>query len=71
MTTSRRERQIDELRGLCGCGAVGRAIDLAFAHFADFGQDPEVVALLAGAVERAAAGDDHLHRRFAELTSDR
>lgn len=60
----RRQRQLDELRALCGVGAVARAVDLAFAHFADFGRDDEVVALLAGAVERA--GDD-VRTRFAVL----
>ena len=70
MTMSRRQRQLDELRGLCRAGAVVRAIDLAFAHFADFGPDDDVVALLAGAVDRAAAPVS-VRRRFAELTAGR
>ena len=67
---SRRQRQLDELRALCGSGAVARAVDLAFAHFGDFGRDDEVVALLAEALERQqpSAG---VRRHFAELTTDR
>ena len=67
---SRRQRQLDELRSLCGSGAVARAIDLAFAHFADFGHDDEVVALLEAAVERTAAPRDVRHR-YGELASGR
>lgn len=65
---SRRERQLDELRHLCRSGAVGRAIDLAFEHFADFGPDDDVVELLAEALgpgEAAGAA----HRRLTELRS--
>jgi hypothetical protein len=65
---SRQQRQRDELRGLCGSGAVDRAIDLAFAHFADFGRDEEVLALIAAAVGHEEAGP-HLQRRFDELAS--
>lgn len=63
---SRRQRQLDELRGLCRCGAVARAIDLAFEHFADFGCDDDIVDLLADAIEYTGATDD-ARRRCAEL----
>lgn len=62
---SRRQRQLDELRGLCASGAVARAIDLAFAHFADFGRDDDVIAALTDAVGDQAS----LRRRLAELTA--
>ena len=62
----RRQRQLDELRCLCGAGAVARAVDLAYAHFADFGPDEAVVALLAEAV---AGADDGVRARFAELVT--
>lgn len=65
---SRRQRQLDELRGLCSSGAVARAIDLAFAHFADFGRDDDVLAAIAATIERDAAADD-VRDRFGELTS--
>jgi hypothetical protein len=64
---TRRLRQLDELRCLCGAGAVARAIDLAFAHFADFGRDDAVLRLLAHAVEHLPADDD-VRRRLADLT---
>lgn len=48
---SRRQRQLDELRNLCSAGAVPRAIDLAFEHFAHFGRDDEIIDLLADAIE--------------------
>ena len=62
----RRQRQLDELRDLCRSGAVGRAIDLAFEHFAHFGRDDDIVDLIAGAVEQAQAPERARHR-FAEL----
>ena len=65
---SRRQRQLDELRSLCGSGAVARAVDLAHAHFADFGRDDEVVSLLAEAIDRLRP-DDGVRRRFAELAA--
>jgi hypothetical protein len=68
--TSRRQRQLDALRDLCRAGAVVRAVDLAFEHFATFGRDDEIVELLAEAVERAPARDE-IRRRFAELRSSR
>ena len=68
--TSRRQRHLDELRGLCGSGAVARAVDLAFAHLADFGPDEEVLELLAEAVA-ATAPDDVARARFADLTAAR
>jgi hypothetical protein len=65
---SRRQRQLDELRSLCGSGAVARAIDLAFSHFADFGHDEVVIALLSDAIVRSEEGED-VCRRLTELTS--
>lgn len=65
---SRRQRQIDELRHLCGAGAVDRAIDLALQHFADFGPDEQVITVLADAV----AGCDipeQPRRRYLDLVS--
>jgi hypothetical protein len=58
----RRRRQLDELRELCRRGALARAIDLAFEHFASFGPDEGVVALLEALAER----DDH-RRRLVDL----
>jgi hypothetical protein len=63
---SRRQRQLDELRDLCRSGAVVRAIDLAFEHFAHFGRDDDIIDLLAGAIESVAAPKCARHR-FAEL----
>ncbi|MCU1502419.1 MAG: hypothetical protein JWM12_1773 [Ilumatobacteraceae bacterium] len=63
---SRRQRQLDELRELCRCGAVLRAIDLAFEHFAHFGRDDDIIELLADAIEHAGAPGS-ARRRFAEL----
>ena len=63
---SRRQRQSDQLRHLCGTGAVTRAIDLAFEHFANFGRDDELIDLLA----QALVGSDvagRARQRFAEL----
>jgi hypothetical protein len=63
---SRRQRQSNELRDLCCAGAVARAIDLAFEHFAHFGCDGEIIDLLAQAMEDTdVAGRARL--RFAEL----
>ena len=66
---SRRQRQLDELRRLCASGAVPRAVDLAFTHFADFGRDDAVVALITDALGRDGVTAD-VRRRFDELTSD-
>jgi len=66
---SRRQRQLDELRSLCGSGAVARAIDLAFAHFADFGRDSGVVDMLVAAIDDRDDAHD-MRRRLADLTSD-
>jgi hypothetical protein len=63
---SRRQRQLDELRALCRRGAVARAIDLAFDHFAHFGRDDEIVDLLAAAIDSAAL-PQNARRRFDEL----
>ena len=64
--TVRRDRQLDELRELCRCGAVGRAIDLAFEHFAEFGRDDAVVALLTDSVDHRQV-TDRVRRRLTEL----
>ena len=66
---SRWKRQRDELSELCRSGSLIRAIDLAFEHFADFGRDDDIVALLAGAIEHTAA-PERVRRRFAELNRD-
>ena len=63
---SRRQRQLAELRALCGSGRVARAVDLAFEHVAAFGPDEEVVALLADAIEQLAPAAS-VRQRFAEL----
>jgi hypothetical protein len=63
---SRRDRQRAELHDLCRNGAVGRAVDLAFTHFADFGRDEEILAALAEALDRACAPAS-VRRRLAEL----
>jgi hypothetical protein len=65
---SRRQRQRDELRELCETGALARAVDLAFHHFADFGRDDAIVRTLAAAIDRAPSpvGSTVL-RRFADL----
>jgi len=62
----RRQRQRNELRDLCRSGAVARAIDLAFEHFAQFGRDDDIIEQLAEAVEQAEAPAS-VRRRFAEL----
>ena len=67
---SRRQRQLDELRALCRAGAVARAIDLAFEHFAAFGRDDAILDLLAEAAARVEMGDRARHR-FAELRAGR
>jgi len=63
---SRDDRQRRELLRLCQAGAVSRAVDLAFQHFADFGPDGEVLARLADAIG-AAGVPPAVHRRFDEL----
>ena len=65
---SQRQRQLDELRGLCSAGGVLRAIDLAFEHFAHFGRDDEIVDLLARTIEESGVAG-HAGQRFAELCS--
>jgi hypothetical protein len=45
-------------------------VDLAFAHFADFGRDEELLALLADALERSPATPT-LRRRFTQLCERR
>ena len=63
---SRWQRQRDELRALCATGALARAIDLAFEHFADFGRDDAIVTLLAEALDGAVVPAG-VRRRFGEL----
>lgn len=67
---SRRQRQLDALRELCRTGAVSRAVDLAFEHFAAFGCEDEIVELLAEAIDDVPAADE-IRRRFAELRTSR
>jgi len=67
---SRRQRQRDELRELCHLGAAGRAVDLAYQHFADFGRDDEILAMLADALDRTAV-PAAIRRRFDELRRPR
>ena len=66
----RRQRQFDQLCDLCSAGAVVRAIDLAFEHFAHFGRDGEIIDLLAQAIEQADSGE-RARQRFAELCASR
>jgi hypothetical protein len=68
--SARQERQLDQLRELCRRGAAGRAVDLAFVHFAEFGRDDSVVALLANAVECPGV-PERLRRRLDELRDPR
>jgi hypothetical protein len=63
---SRRQRQAAELRELCRAGDIGRAVDLAFGHFIDFGRDEEVLSLLQSALD-ATSAPPTIRRRFAEL----
>ena len=64
--TSRQGRQLDELRQLCSAGAVSRAVDLAFEHFADFGLTDELISVITDALERTGAPES-LRHRFADL----
>jgi hypothetical protein len=66
MPDVRRRRQRDELSALCAAGAVARAIDLAFEHFAEFGRDDAVVGLIAASVEQRAVSPS-VRRQFQEL----
>jgi hypothetical protein len=63
---TRQQRQRDQLGDLCDSGAVARAIDLAFEHFADFGPDDDLLQRLAAVIEHTAAPES-VRRRFAEL----
>lgn len=63
---TRRQRQFDEVRSLCRSGIVGRAVDLAFEHFACFGPDERVIEVLAEAIGQASAAEEVRHR-FDEL----
>jgi hypothetical protein len=66
----RRDRQVAELRELCRTGSLSRAIDLAFTHFADFGRDDVVIAVLADTISSTSA-TPAVRRRLAELQSVR
>jgi len=63
---SLRQRQSNQLRDLCCAGAVVRAIDLAFEHFAHFGRDDEIFEMLTQAMENPDLAGC-ARRRFAEL----
>jgi hypothetical protein len=63
---SLRQRQSDQLRDLCYAGAVVRAVDLAFEHFAHFGRDDEIIEILTHAMESPDVAG-RTRRRFAEL----
>jgi len=65
---TRHQRQLDELRALCGAGRIDRAVDLAFEHFDRFGRDELVVALLVEAIGHMAV-TPQVRTRFAELTA--
>jgi len=67
---SRRDRQQAELRALCRSGAVAHAVDLAFAHFADFGRDDDLMTVLTDAIGRTPA-DPGLQRALAQLSECR
>lgn len=62
----RRRRQLDELCDLCRRGAVSRAVDLAFEHFACFGRDDDVVALLEDVIKESPVASD-VDRRLVAL----
>ncbi len=63
---TRRQRQLDELRTLCSIGAIGRAIDLAYEHFADFGPDDNIAVLISEALEQAEVPAS-IRSKFTEL----
>ena len=65
---SRSQRQVDELRALCECGSLSRAVDLAFQHFADFGRNEEVLGFIAVAIARTPVPAT-VRRRFLDLAS--
>jgi hypothetical protein len=67
---SRRERQLNELRHLCCTGAVARAIDLAFEHFACFGPDDEIIDLITHAIGRVECGG-RARQRLTELRTSK
>jgi hypothetical protein len=63
---SLRQRQSDQLHELCCAGAVVRAVDLAFEHFAHFGRDDKIIEMLTHALEDPDVAGC-ARRRFAEL----
>jgi hypothetical protein len=63
---TRRDRQRTEIEHLCESGAVARAVDLAFGHFADFGRDEGLVDRLGRALDRTTV-TPAVRRRFTEL----
>jgi len=67
---SRRDRQRAELERLCDAGALARAVDLAFAHFADYGLDQHILDLLSARLDRTGT-TPALRRRFSELRERR
>jgi hypothetical protein len=64
---TRQQRQLDELRALCAEGRVGRAVDLAFEHFARFGSDDDVLAMLLDAVDHDEAAP--LRSKLSQLAA--
>jgi hypothetical protein len=65
---SRCQRQLDEIRALCARGSPTRAVDLAYQHFADFGRNDDVLALIADALARSPVPAT-VRRRFRDLQS--
>ena len=65
---TRQQRQLDELRALCAQGRVARAVDLAFEHFACFGSDEVVLALLLAADDKGTAPGE-LRSRLRDLAA--
>ena len=47
MSSTRRERQLAEIETEVERGDVGRALDLACEHLAEFPEDSDVLALVA------------------------
>jgi hypothetical protein len=64
----RSERQAQEICALCDRGALSRAIDLAYQHFADFGRNDQVLDVIADAIERTPVAPA-VRRRFVDLRS--
>jgi hypothetical protein len=50
------------------CASIG--VDLAFLHFADFGRDEAIIAMLTDALDRRAVATS-VRRHFEELCRPR